>query len=119
MSQFRIDLSESGFRRDHKRALRKYPSIKNDLKELFTVLESGPDGDPIPEFGNSVWKVRMAVKGHLGKSDGYRVIYHVDGTRRVMTPLFLYAKSSRVDIGKKQIERAAKALLTSLRSRHK
>lgn len=61
------------FKRSAKALTKKYPSIKQDLANLVTELESKPDlGIPL---GNNLFKVRMNIssKGR-GKSGGARVI---------------------------------------------
>lgn len=55
----------------------------------------------------------MPVKGLLSTRAGYRLIYHLDGTRQVMTPIFFYSKSEREDVLDKEIQKAARRLLES------
>jgi mRNA-degrading endonuclease RelE of RelBE toxin-antitoxin system len=64
------------FKRQLKRLIRKYPSLKKEVFQLFTTLETNPESS-IP-LGNNCYKLRLAIasKGK-GKSGGARVIIHV------------------------------------------
>ncbi len=93
MNPFRIDAEYPPFVRDYKAAVKKFPSLNRDIKSTFEVLETNSRaGDAIPGYKEAVWKIRIGVKGQMGKSSGYRLIYHVDWSRQVITPLALYFK---------------------------
>jgi len=86
------------FRRDAKKLLKKYRSLKNELKELSESLTEDPrKGVQITE---NAYKIRLAVKSKgRGKSGGLRVITYVyvkiqkdDETTRVYL-LTIYDKS--------------------------
>ncbi len=48
------------FKKDAKRLIKKYPSLKQELAELGTKLALNPDlGTPL---GNDTFKIRVAVK---------------------------------------------------------
>ncbi len=109
MSPYRIDASFRPFRQDFKAAAKKFRSIKRDVSKVFTTLESNPQaGKPIPSFSREVWKIRVGVEGHTGKSSGYRLIYHVDWERRVITPLTFYFKGEIERIPDQEIEKLFK-----------
>ncbi|MBI1789501.1 MAG: hypothetical protein HYR60_18350 [Acidobacteria bacterium] len=89
---------------EYKQALKKFPSIKNDLTESFKALEKNAElGDAIPGYARAVWKLRIGVKGHFGKRGGYRLIYHFDVERAVITPLALYFKADIPDLPRDEI----------------
>lgn len=93
MNSFRIDLGFVDFIAEYKAALKKHPTFKNDLKKTLETLEGSPySGDLIPRTRPDVFKIRIGVKGQFGKSGGYRLIYHVDVPRKVITPIALYFK---------------------------
>jgi mRNA-degrading endonuclease RelE of RelBE toxin-antitoxin system len=94
-SSFKIDLHFSIFESELKLALKAHPTLKQDLKTVFDRLENEPRaGDAIPRVGaaGSVFKIRLGVKGLFGKRGGYRLLYHVDFDRKVITPVALYFK---------------------------
>ena len=64
------------FKKEAKRLVKKYPSLKNELTELNLSLISNPTlGTPL---GNNAYKVRIAIKSKgAGKSGGGRVITYV------------------------------------------
>ena len=64
------------FRREAKRLIKKYRSLKGELEELYKCLESAPYfGIKITE---NTYKIRLAVKSKgKGKSGGMRLITHV------------------------------------------
>ena len=81
------------FRSELKHALRTFPEFKEDIKCAFERIEATPRaGDAVPRVGADIFKIRLGVKGRFGKSGGYRLIYHVDWSRRVITPLSVYFK---------------------------
>ena len=64
------------FRKDAKRLLKKYASLKSELAALQTLLQENPRyGKLIQE---NTYKIRLAVKSKgRGKSGGLRVVTHV------------------------------------------
>jgi len=70
---FKVDTIAS-FRREAKKLIKKYPSLKNELVNLVNQLSINPNtGTP---FGNNCYKIRLAIasKGK-GKSGGARVLH--------------------------------------------
>jgi len=86
------------FRRDAKKLLKKYRSLKDELKELSESLTENPKQGV--EITENAYKIRLAVKSKgRGKSGGLRVITYVyvkiqkdDETTRVYL-LTIYDKS--------------------------
>lgn len=95
MPKFRIDLTESTFRRDLEAARKRHPTIVEDLTELFEALENDHTlGDWIPGLKAEVRKVRVGVrKQNIGKRGGYRLIYLVDREAQIIKPLFCHFKA--------------------------
>jgi len=104
LSLFRIDAGFAPFASEYKLALRSFPTFKNDLSSAFEQLETAPRlGDAIPRVGPDLFKIRLGVKGRFGKRGGYRLIYHVDWSREVITPLALYFKKDTPNLPDSEI----------------
>lgn len=91
------------FRRDIKRLIKKYPSIKNEFAALVTSLENTPEqGNPL---GNRCFKIRLAIasKGK-GKSGGARVITHIYVEGLKVFLLTMYDKSEKENITDKELQ---------------
>ncbi|MBA2563541.1 MAG: type II toxin-antitoxin system RelE/ParE family toxin [Chitinophagaceae bacterium] len=85
------------FKRQVKRLVKKFPSLKSEFKELVQSLEENPkQGTPI---GKNCYKIRLAIasKGK-GKSGGARIITHVYIVRKIVYLLSIYDKSEQEDI---------------------
>jgi mRNA-degrading endonuclease RelE of RelBE toxin-antitoxin system len=93
LNSFRIDVSFATFISEFKAATKKFKTFKADLIRAFEEIEKNPRaGDQIPRTGSDLFKIRLGVKGQIGKRGGYRLIYHVDWSRQVITPIALYFK---------------------------
>ena len=93
----------SRFEREAKKLLKKYPSLKSDLKELIGQLSENPAlGTPI---GKDCFKIRLAItsKGK-GKSGGARVITFVYFKVETIYLISIYDKSERDSISDNEIE---------------
>ena len=79
---YKIELS-SNFKKEAKRLIKKYPSLKTELTVLFTELEENPTiGIPL---GNDIYKIRLAIASkNKGKSGGARVLSFVKVTATSM-----------------------------------
>ena len=85
------------FKRQLKRLVKKYPSLKSEFKTLTESLEENPEqGIPI---GKNCYKIRLSIasKGK-GKSGGARVITHVYVVRQIVYLLSIYDKSEQENI---------------------
>jgi mRNA-degrading endonuclease RelE of RelBE toxin-antitoxin system len=71
-----IIITTDNFRREAKKLLKKYNSLKGELKEFAASLEKEPtQGIKITE---DTYKIRLSVKSKgKGKSGGLRVITHI------------------------------------------
>ena len=92
------------FKKEAKRLVRKYPSLKNELTALGEALAENPTlGIPL---GNDVFKIRLAVasKGR-GKSGGARVISYVQFVDETVLLLSIYNKGEKDTISDQEIQR--------------
>lgn len=95
---------------EFKRALRKlsrrYRSLRVDLRELLSELESGKKpGDQLQDSRYFVFKVRVKNSdAQKGKSGGYRVIYYIRSADRTIL-VTLYSKSDQDDIQSGDVQR--------------
>jgi mRNA-degrading endonuclease RelE of RelBE toxin-antitoxin system len=92
--------------RDLKRLRKKYPHAVEDVEALIRQLESGESpGNQIPGIGYTVYKVRIKSSDlSKGKSGGYRVIYYIRTTTRVIL-ITIYVKNEQIDITPEEIRR--------------
>ncbi len=61
------------FKREAKRLIKKFPSLKQELAHLNTTLDKDPETGT--SLGNNAYKIRIAIKSKgKGKSGGARVI---------------------------------------------
>lgn len=90
------------FKKLFKRLHKKYPSLKNDLQKLISILEEKPgSGTPL---GHNIYKIRMAIpsKGR-GKSGGARVITFLVTDDREVYLVHIYDKGQLDNLTKDQI----------------
>ena len=98
------------FRKEAKKLIKKYPSLKDELAELGTLLSMDPTHGI--SLGNNCYKIRLSVasKGK-GKSGGARVITHFYVSDKTVFLLSIFDKSDQKSISDSQI----KALLALIR----
>ena len=93
----------ANFRKESKRLLKKFPSLKEELRELGIELSANPNtGTPI---GSNCYKIRISIasKGK-GKSSGARIITYVLVADSTVYLLSIYDKSEQDDITDKELE---------------
>ena len=80
------------FLKEAKRLIKKYPSLKKELKNLEEHLENDMNiGTPI---GRNCFKIRIAISSKgKGKSGGGRIISHVYIATDTVFLLAIYDKS--------------------------
>ncbi len=79
------------FRKEAKRLIKKYPSLKNELSELSSTLETNPTTGI--SLGNNAYKIRISIKSKgSGKSGGARVITYVITEDKEVYLLTIYDK---------------------------
>jgi mRNA-degrading endonuclease RelE of RelBE toxin-antitoxin system len=93
----------SKFKKQLKKLVKKYPSIKNEYAELINSLEQDPiQGTAI---GHDCYKIRLAIKSkNKGKSGGARVVTHVYITGSTVYLLDIYDKSDQDSISDKELK---------------
>jgi hypothetical protein len=76
---YSIELT-ANFKKEAKRLVKKYPSLKVELEELFVVLEDNPTlGTPL---GNDIFKIRLNIASkNKGKSGGARILSFIKITK--------------------------------------
>ena len=99
---YKVESTES-FKRQLKRLVRKYPSLKIETSRLINILEQTPEYGT--QIGKGCYKIRLAIasKGK-GKSGGARVITHIYVTRQTVYLLAIYDKSEQENIPESILE---------------
>ncbi|WP_422468559.1 type II toxin-antitoxin system RelE/ParE family toxin [Endozoicomonas sp. ALC013] len=87
------------FKRSLGKLLKKYHSLREDLKPLLTELTAGKTpGDRLQVSGAVLYKARIRNRdASRGKSGGYRVIYYLK-TKAKTILVTIYSKSDQADI---------------------
>lgn len=106
-NEYRV-LDVPAFENDLIKIAKKYPSIIEEISNLFDSFEKGEiQGDPVPRLkleGNKVFKTRMPnPDANKGKSSGFRVIWYLVTTRNDIYPITIYSKSDQTDIKSTEI----------------
>ena len=97
------------FRKEAKRLLKKYPSLKSELAELAYSLSENPTlGTPL---GNEAYKIRIAIKSKgKGKSGGAWVITYIVTPKKEIYLLTIYDKAEFDTINDKTLRRIIDSL---------
>ena len=97
------------FERSFKKLLKKYPSLKNDLKKLIGELEKNPFTGIA--LGNGFYKIRITItsKGR-GKSGGGRIITCVKILRNTVFLAAIYDKSEKGSLSDSELKLLAKQI---------
>ncbi len=90
------------FEKQAKKLIKKYPSLKKELRELIQELKGNPEKGIA--IGKSCFKVRLAIasKGK-GKSGGARIITNFVITDHTVYLLSIYDKSEKETISDKEL----------------
>lgn len=98
---YKVEIT-SYFKKQAKRLLKKYPSLKRELNELIITLESHPDHGTA--IGNHCYKIRIPIASkNKGKSGGGRVITNVHIVHGIVYLLSIYDKSEQADIADSEL----------------
>lgn len=97
------------FKKQAKRLVKKYPSLRNELSNLSVLLKKNPDwGIPL---GNDIYKIRIAIKSKKrGKSSGAWVLTYVITPEKEIFLLTIYDKSELENISDKQMASIIKSI---------
>jgi mRNA-degrading endonuclease RelE of RelBE toxin-antitoxin system len=80
------------FKKEAKRLVRKYPSLKKELSELTSLLQADPTIGT--SLGNNTYKIRIAIKSKgVGKSGGARIITYIVTENKEIYLLTIYDKA--------------------------
>jgi mRNA-degrading endonuclease RelE of RelBE toxin-antitoxin system len=80
------------FKREAKRLIKKFPSLKQELSDLGNKLSETPKMGT--SIGNDIYKIRVAIKSKgKGKSGGARIITYVVTENNEIYLLTIYDKS--------------------------
>ena len=90
------------FKKEVKRLIRKFPSLRQELSDLSDTLTVEPElGTPL---GNDTFKIRLAIKSKgKGKSGGGRVITYAVSENKEVYLLTIYDKSEFYSIDDKTL----------------
>lgn len=96
-------LATPQFRRDIKKLVKKYPSLKEEYFELVEMLQQNPKLGI--SLGDDCFKIRLAIasKGK-GKSGGARIITYVVVKDKTVFLLTIYDKSEKESISAKELQ---------------
>lgn len=102
------------FKKEAKRLIKKFPSLKQELADLSNTLTNEPEtGTPL---GNDTYKIRLAIKSKgKGKSGGGRVITHAVADNKEVYLLTIYDKSEFDSVDDKTL----RTIIASLNSEKK
>jgi len=97
-------LTIAPFDKQLKRLVKKYPSLKAEIKSLITQLQLEPNKGT--SLGNDCYKIRLAISSKgKGKSGGARVITYLAITASEVYLISIYDKSQQSDIEDKELLR--------------
>lgn len=103
---YNIELTDN-FKKEAKRLIKKYPSLKSELIELVTELETNPTkGIPL---GNDIYKIRLGIKSKgKGKSGGARIMSYLKVEKTEVLLFSIYNKGDKDSISDAAIRQLIK-----------
>ena len=95
------------FKRQLKKLLKKYNSLKNEIDKFEIMLSENPFGGV--EIIKNTYKIRLKIKSKgKGKSAGARIIYFIVIDDKDIYLLSIYDKSEKANISEKKIKELIK-----------
>lgn len=92
-----------GFKREAKRLIKKYPSLRVELEDLGRELEKNPRTGTM--IGNGFYKIRLAIRSKgRGKGGGARVITYTKIVEETVFLVSIYDKSEKSDISDAELK---------------
>jgi mRNA-degrading endonuclease RelE of RelBE toxin-antitoxin system len=106
---YKIELTDN-FKKEAKKLIKKYPSLKKELADLFKELENNPTiGIPL---GSDIYKIRIAIASkNKGKSGGARVLSFVKITQTTVLLFSIFNKGEVDNLTDKEIKELIKEYL--------
>ncbi len=99
------------FKKEAKRLIKKYPSLKFELAELAVALSANPTMGTA--LGHEAYKIRVSIKSKgKGKSGGARVITYVITPQKEVYLLTIYDKVEFDSIDDKTLRRIIETIPT-------
>lgn len=96
------------FRKEAKRLIKKYPSLKDELLDLSNTLALKPEtGTPL---GDHTYKIRLAIRSK-GKSGGARVITYLVTENKEVYLLTIYNKAEIDSVDDRILRQIIKGLI--------
>ncbi len=104
---YNIELADN-FKKEAKKLIKKYASLKGELTQLFAELKENPTkGTPL---GNDIYKIRLSIASkNKGKSGGARIISYVKVIETTVYLLTIYNKGDKDSVHNKEIESILKS----------
>ena len=100
-------LVSDNFKKEAKKLIKKYASLKNELAILFEELQENPTLGT--SLGNDIYKIRIAISSKgKGKRGGARVMTFVKVSDTTVLVFSIYSKGTKDDISDKEIEEIIK-----------
>lgn len=91
------------FEKEAKRLIKRYKSLKSEIKILIESLEEKPNQGAA--LGNNIYKVRMAVESKgKGKRGGVRIMTKVKVVNKTVYLFSIYSKGDKDDISDREIQ---------------
>lgn len=95
------------FQKQAKKLIKKYPSLKTELLQLFDSLAENPIMGV--NIGNNCYKIRISIASkNKGKSAGARVVINVYIDEKEVYLLTIYDKSDKSSISDKELKELIK-----------
>jgi len=106
---YSVELS-SNFKKEAKKLIKKYPSLKIELVKLFLELEQNPTLGI--SLGDNIYKIRLAIASkNKGKSGGARVLSFVKVTDTRVLLFSIYNKGEIDNLTENEIKALIKDYL--------
>jgi mRNA-degrading endonuclease RelE of RelBE toxin-antitoxin system len=100
---YSVEITDN-FKKEAKRLIKKYPSIKSELSELSKSLAQNPFQGT--KLANDIYKIRLSVSSKgKGKSGGARVISFVKVIKETVYLISIYNKGEKDSISDSEIKK--------------
>lgn len=92
------------FKREAKRLIKKYPSLREEIEYLGKELKENPFTGIALRDG--FYKIRLAIKSKgKGKRGGARIITYVKIVNETVYLISIYDKSEQTDISERELDK--------------